>query len=124
MRRTLHLALLFSVLGPLACHPKRPVQTAPQKTNTPLPEATHGVVKGILRQIGNAPHIEVVVTGESEAFGKGDYRLIGKKASEISALPLGPIAVKGQIRRLDMRLAGNSGRTRKWLDIDASSYIR
>lgn len=88
------------------------------------PVEVKGTVKGVLRQVGNAPFVEVVVTGHSKAFGKGDYRLRGALAKEIQELPLGPITVRGTIRKTTLRLAGNSGLARTRFDIEATAFKR
>ena len=116
--------LIFLLAIFLACGPAVTVQTVPQRQPQSSPETAQGTVKGILRQVGNSPHMEVVVSGESAAFGKGDYFLVGPRAGEFALLPLGPITVKGKLRRMVMRLAGTSGKTRTRLDVDVSEYTR
>ena len=123
------LVTTFSVLAAMACGPSTAIQAAPAKPSTPTsvqagPETAQGTVKGILRQVGNAPHIEVVVSGESAAFGKGDYFLIGPKAEELARQPLGPITVQGKLRKMALRFAGTSGKARIRLDVDVSEYKR
>lgn len=127
MRAATPLIPLFAALATLACGPSGSVQanplSSPQQARTGV-ETVNGTVKGVLRQVGNAPHIEVVVSGESAAFGKGDYHLIGPRAEELARQPQGPITVKGKLRRIPMRLAGSSGKTRIRMDVDVSEYAR
>ena len=106
----------------LGCSAPASVQAAPP--GQAPSEAVRGTVKGILRQVGNHPHVELVVSGESAAFGKGDYFLAGPRAAELATQPLGPIAIQGKIRRTALRLAGKSGGTRIRLTVEVEGFTR
>lgn len=108
-------------VGPSAPHPAAPGATSASPASS---QAVEGTVQGVLRQVGTDPHLEVVVSGTSEAFGKGDYRVTGPLQKEISGLPLGPITVKGKLQEVKMGFAGSSGRSRTWLVVDVVSYTR
>lgn len=126
MRSSAALLFLAVTLAGLACTPSATV-AVPVSMPAPAPrgpETAEGTVQGVLRQVGNAPHIELVVSGESAAFGKGDYFVVGSLAKELSQQPLGPILVKGKLRRMTLRLAGRSGKTRTRMDIDVSAFTR
>lgn len=126
MRSSRALLALAITLASLACSPAIPIAPPPKApASAPMvPESAEGTVQGVLRQVGNAPHIELVVSGESAAFGKGDYFIVGSRASELAQQPLGPITVKGKLRRMTLRLAGRSGKTRVRMDVDVSAFTR
>lgn len=134
--------LLAIVLCMLGCKPPSPYGTPrptdPKPTDirpgTPRPsqprpgsgsgriETGTDTVRGNLHQIGNAPSFEMVIHGTSRLFGYGEYHVKGAKAREIKRLPLGPIVVKGKIRRQRLSFAGTAVQTR--LEIDVIEYSR
>ncbi len=124
MRPSALLISLTITLATFACSSPATIPAAP-KTPAPMtPETAEGTVRGVLRQVGNAPHMEIVVSGESAAFGKGDYFVGGELARELARQPLGPITVKGKLRRMTLRLAGKTGKTRVRMDVEVSSFTR
>jgi hypothetical protein len=124
----------FVVLGALlsiSCASKRaetatpaPVQVEASLAQTPAPVSSPWVLQGILRQVGNYPHVEVVISGKTKEFGKGDYFVVGPMQKEIAGLPLGKISVKGTLMKKEMELAGNSGRRRLRLEVEVTEYAR
>jgi len=126
MRPSAPLLSLTITLASLACSPAITIAAPPKApVSAPMvPETAEGTVQGILRQVGNAPHIQLVVSGESAAFGKGDYFVVGSRAKELDQQPLGPITVKGKLRRMTLHLAGRSGKTRIRMDVDVSAFTR
>lgn len=84
-----------------------------KEADSPVNEATQVTVYGFIRQIGNEPHIELVLSGtpngETESH---EYYLIGDKAKLDSSFAGQKICVTGLSRKVELRLAGTSGKTR------------
>ncbi|MCX7024992.1 MAG: hypothetical protein NT080_10270 [Spirochaetes bacterium] len=94
----------------------------PDKVDGPEDRGVRGTVIGYLRQTGNAPHVELLVTGVSDVFeGTIDYRLLGDKAKDLRDFAGKEIKVTGLISRAELTLAGSSGRTRTLYFIEVES---
>ncbi len=74
---------------------------------------TEGCVIGVVRQVGNAPHLDLVVTGSHEGdAARRDYYIVGDKARDAERFTGLLVEAYGVIRYDELRLAGASGKTR------------
>ncbi len=108
MRKFIPFALALVTLSAGFALGKKPAPT-------PGPEnpGTRGTIVGVVRQIGNAPHIELVVTGTSDVFeGTADYHVMGGDYKKLEQFSDGTIKVTGLLSKDEIKLAGSGGRTR------------
>lgn len=88
---------------------------------------TVGTVTGSLRQVGNEPHIELVITGTSTLFeGVRDYYVVGPDAKKADAFFGATVEIRGRIWEEELRLAGSSGRVmkRSFIELESVSAVK
>ena len=134
MRRDLcRLAALLSLAFVLASCGACAGNKAKAKTAggpQPAAEASEGVigtVTGSLRQVGNEPHIELVITGTSTLFeGVRDYYVVGPDAKKADAFFGATVEIRGRIWEEELRLAGSSGRVmkRSFIELESVSAVK
>ena len=118
----LFLAFVLASCGACAGNEAKARTAGSPQPAAGTPEGVVGTVTGSLRQVGNEPHVELVITGTSTVFeGVRDYYVVGPDAKKADAFFGSAVEIRGRIWEAELHLAGSSGRVIKRCFIELQS---